>query len=263
MNVKCSGVRRAGGRPTWRGQRGCVLGVMCPGWGVMEQGEISCISIGRWDAEETPMRVLSQGGSRPSTAERKAERAAEANGDRPRGGAAREQLWECGTSRLTDLGFAQLLLPNSKGQNTKHRHAPFPPNMLQSVHTHLCVCKDPPYSTGWAHALLCTPLPELASQLSGLHWTWGSPPAPSSMSPSSAPSQDKATLASPCCSTQEVRGTKGCTQLGCSLPHSSCCCQPPMEPPGLLLACQRQNHRGPLGEAGDSLVTPVSLGGLS
>lgn len=167
-----------------------------------------------------------------------------------------------GPPDLLTLGLPSCSSPTPKDR-IQSTDAPFPPNMLQGVHTHLCVCKDPPYSTGWAHALLCTPLPELASQLSGLHWTWGSPPAPSSMSPSSAPSQDKATLASPCCSTQEVRGTKGCTQLGCSLPHSSCCCQPPMEPPGLLLACQRQNHRGPLGEAGDSLVIPVPLGGLS
>lgn len=164
----------------------------------MEQGEISCISGGWPDAEETPMRVLSQGGSCPSAAERKAERAAEVNGDGPVVVQRGSSSGNAGPPDLLTLGFPSRSSPAPKDRRHGTDTLFSPPNMLQGVHTRLCVCKDPSYSTGWAHALLCTPLPELASQLSSLHWTRGSPPSPSSTSPSSAPSHDKATSASPC-----------------------------------------------------------------
>lgn len=72
---------------------------------------------------------------------------------------------ECRTSRLTDLRFSQLLLPGSEGQERLHSLL-HPPNMLQPVHTQVCLRNPQPLnSAGWAQALLCTSLAELLSQL--------------------------------------------------------------------------------------------------
>lgn len=120
----------------------------------MEQGEISCISIGRWDAEETPMRVLSQGGSRPSAAERKAERAAEANGERPMAGQHGSSSGNAGPPDLLTLGLPSCSSPTPKDRTQSTDTLFFPPTCSR-VGTHICVCVRTPLTALVAHMRSC------------------------------------------------------------------------------------------------------------
>lgn len=162
MGVKCSGVRRAGGR---RGRApGCG-----PGWGVMEQGEISRISRGRRDAEETP-RVGAVTGQqaapplvrgKPSVLQRQTV----------------TSPWRCSVGGSSgNAGPPDLLtsdFPSRSSPAPKDRRHGTDTLCFPATCSRACtrVCKDPLYSTGWAQALSCTPLPELPSQLWRLYWT--------------------------------------------------------------------------------------------
>lgn len=184
----------------------------------MEQGEISCISGGRRDAEETP-RVGAVTGQqaapplvrgKPSVLQRQTV----------------TSPWQCsiegssgnaGPPDLLTSDFPSRSSPAPKDRRRGTDTLCFPPTCSRAcVCVCVCVCKDPLYSTGWAQALSCTPLPELRSQLWCLYWTRGvtSLPTPSSVSPSSGLSQDKAPSASPLCSQDKSWGNTAHSKAG-------------------------------------------------
>lgn len=123
----------------------------------------------------------------PAAGARKAERAAEANGDGPLAVQCRGSSGNAGPPDLltSDFPSCSSLAPKDRRHGT---------DTLCSPNTHVCVCmcvfvRTPPCSTGWERAC-----PSQTPQLRGLHWTWGSPPSPPHPSFRSGLSQDKALL---------------------------------------------------------------------
>lgn len=189
--VKCSGVRRAEGDPVVE-----VTGTCTSPWSSMGRdgagGDFPHLQRKGRCRGNPVCRCCYRAARCPAAGARKAERAAEANGDGPLAVQRRGSSGNAGPPDLLTSDSPSRSSPAPKDRRHGTDTLCSPPTRFRAC-TRVCVCVRTPLAAlvGHEHSRAC---PSQTPQLRGLHWTRGSPPSPPHPSFRSGLSQDKALL---------------------------------------------------------------------